>query len=379
MSTFIISPLNSIEYKKRDNALPNYNNTLQSEIEGKTNEAYCQKFLSADNVRTQIKTDYQTVTATLIDEAGTETSLTVTEVSTYTDFSFWEFVFTGQSTGYYYIKIQGTDPAFDTVNYQSEPIEIVEPYIAHNGANIIQDHLKIRHYNRENNFDLDYSTGIEHILWIPAELFEAVSGGEAEIYNNLGNETKLQETNQRIFTLKTDPIPRYLFLKINEGASQDFFEVNTIEYVTNDKGEPEYSNDYTLVSFSANLTDRFVVGLNSDDQGFVCPDIETGEIMLLEELNAFGTFQLQVPAGYAIEWIKLFKQTGTQATIDMGWSPSGTDILDGAVLTDSRANEYSRLTRIVGEASAGTIYGEVSGVGATVNIYIQLVKFKEIT
>jgi hypothetical protein len=400
MATFIISPLNSLEFKEVNNLLPNYANTLLCDVafDGVVKSEYKQKFSQSQTIITQMFTDFDTRVATLVDSLGNQTNLPVTLIKQATDEvtgeiqSYYEFSVAGQSEGVYYVTVKGTKSGEPNVYFQSENFEIVEGLKGYRRGTdevfeyeYIPNHLLIESSNTENQFDLYYGSDrlsgdpFESAIWIPAVDYKVQPGGESEVYDNLGNLAKLKEISQRVFELRSSSIPRYLAMKTHELASLDYFRVNNIQYVSEEKGENEYFANYTDGVLTMNLTQAFVVGINSDDQGRAIIDTDMATVEIKKILNASGSQQLVVSGGYSLNQITLVLESGTQADVKIGSTPSGNEIMrTESVTTGTPIKNLARnYVNQADEEAAFTAYIEITGVGASATVYLQTIINKQ--
>lgn len=384
MSTFIISPLNSLTFKELDGKLPNFNNTLDKwdVYKDSINVKECQKFLNSETITTQLRTDFTTITANLIDSSGNSTALTVTEVSSYTNYNFYNIEVSGQSNGKYYIIVSGTKDA-ETRNFESEWFELVSGKAIRTTGDevrIIEGYKRVEYYNFDpSSFYIDYSTGIRHFFWIPAEIYAINPLGEVDVYNNLDNKEKLEQTNFRALTIKTRPILRHLMLKLSEASSMDYFAINDVEYVLTEVLEPSYYGDANLVTIETQIEERFTIGINSDDEGFTADQfiIEGGLVLNIgkDDLSA-GTLELTVPEGYAVRFIDWRLTAGSSATVKIGKTPGGVEIMRDKTLTIIGEKQSIAKTDIVDWDGTGTIYVTKTGVGSVIDIWLTLTTFK---
>lgn len=406
--SFIISTLNSIEFKQINNLLPNYDNTLSKDVafEGVVNINKLQKFLTSETISTQIKTNYlltggDSITATLIDCDGNETNLPVTLIKDFTDTltgdiaAFYEFYVVGQAATKYKIKVKAVRAGEDDEFRISEPFELVAGSVGFRQTDgvpfqyeFIPNHYKIVAKNVENQFYLYYGTDrasgdpFETSIWISGVLGKPQAGGEVDTYYNLGNLSKLEQISQRIFELKTDDIPDYLALKTQELASLDSFIINDVEYVSTENGEIERFGNYTGGVLTMNFTQAFVEGINSDDQGFIIPtqgDMATIEIKKIT--NASGSQQLTVSGGYTINQITLVRESGagTQADVKIGFTPSGNEIMHLESVNDTKIikNIARNFVNPNDEEASFTAYVDISGVGASATVILQTIINKQ--
>lgn len=390
MSTFIISPVNSLTFKKLDGLLPNFNNTLErfDGYKDSINAPDCQKFLNSEVITTQLRTDFTSITATLIDSSGNQTNLTVTEVSTYPNYSFYNFDVSGLSNGQYYIRVEGIKVA-ETVLFESELFELVSGRaIRTTGGEvrIIDGYKKVKYYNNgASSFYIDYSTGIEHFFWIPAEIYSLTPTGEIDIYNNLDTKEKLEQTNFRALTFKSRPILRHLMLKFSEASSMDYFSINDVEYILPELIEPQYYGDANQVTIETQIEERFTVGVNSDDEGFTGEastggggDTTESLVMNIGQDNlSAGTKELTVPAGYAVRFIDWRLVSGSSASVKIGTTPGGNEITREKTLETIGAKQSIARTEVINWSGTGTIYITKTGVGSVIDIWLTLTTFKD--
>lgn len=401
MAISLISGLNSIQYVDVDALLPNPENTLSQDIEfdGVVNALKCQKFMTSETIQTQIKTNYivsggDTLTAILIDEDNVQTNLSVSLVANFTDelndkiTAFYQFDIVGQSEGVYRIEIKGV---FDgDIKYKhSEPFLLVQGVTRFRRTlddkftyEHIPNHYKIIARNNENqNFNY-WGGDFEVIVWVEGVNGKPQSGGEVEVYDNLGNLSKLESIDQHIYELKTADIPQYLILKIQSLFGLDFITMNDKEYVTEDNGEAEYFGNYTPGVLTINLTQAFVVGINSDDQGFVVPtneDMADAKVLVIRD--ASGSHQLEMSGGYMLNsyTLEMDSAIGTSASIKVGTISGGNDVVRREDLNDSRrvASAMRNYVNLSNPDNALVFYVEITGVGASATVRLQTIINKQ--
>lgn len=389
MSTFVISPLNSLTFKKKDGLLPNFNNTLDrfDVFIDAINVKKCQKFLSSETIKTQIRTDYETITAKLYDLSENETVLAVNEVSTYTYYSFYEFEVTGQPDGVYKIIVTGQNDGDPDVLFECEPFELVTGEVVAfqgNGVRLIPGYKKVVYYNNKNTFYIDYSTGIKHFVWIPAITFKLIPVGEIDVYNNLDTKEKLEQTNFRSILFENDQIPRHLAIKFIESSSMDYFAINDTEYIVPEIPEITYYNDSNLVTMSLSIEERFTIGVNSDDQGFETTPggdpiiIDTDLVMVIGENNlSAGTAQYAVSEGYAVRHLDMRLVSGGAATIKIGTTPGGDEISKEKTLNAPGDKLTIDRSYVLNWDGTGTVHITKTGVGSVVDVWLTTIKFRE--
>lgn len=401
-ATLIISPLNGITYKEVNNLLPNFVNTLScdEDFNGIVNENYVQKFLTSETIITQLFSDYDTIEAYLIDSSGTKTELTVSLVKqsvdkiTFEVYSYYEFSIVGRPEGKYSVAVKGIKSGEENKYFNSEPFEITKGITGYRYAHAdgtkkeyqyIPNHIRIVASNTDSNYVYwgeDRITGnpFEVKIWIPGTNRKQQPGGEIDVYDNLGNLAKLEQISQRIYELKTDDIPVHLALKVNELAALDFFSINDEFYVSEENGENEYFGNYNGSVLTMALTQKFVVGINSDDRGFtIINENEMASIIPKQINNASGSQQLTVDGGYSLNQITLALEQGTSADITIGITPGGNELM--RTETINTANPIKNIARnyvnLIDQDASFTVYIDISGVGASATVILQTILNKQ--
>lgn len=383
--SLIIGNVNPVRFARRDNKLPSYENTLEHELdfEGVVLGSYIQQFIKDEAIKIQFRSDHDTLTATLVTCDGVKSNIPVIKIKTFTEYSFYEISINTGVEDTYYINIKGATIGELTNYYRSEYFKTVEGIQgfrsnedSNEGYKYILHHLLVECSNIENDFNTffekdDFGNNFVSRFWIPTPLYKIQSEGETEVYNDLGNLTKLSETFQNSFEMITSAVPRHLAMKIQETAGLDNFFINHIQYVSLEKGELEYFGNYTSVVLTMNLTQRFAIGLNSDDRGFESITAAMADIDIKQISGASGSGSFEVLAGYMVNSNTIQLATGDNGTVKMGTTVGGDDILMQYPLSTANPHEiintqYSHPTDV-----SYTVYWETTGVGATFNIIVQ--------
>lgn len=395
----LVTGLNSIQYVGVDNLLPNPENTLSKDIafQGVVNGKKCQKFMTSETITTQVQTNYivtggDTLTAILIDSLGGQAALTVDLAASFTDTltgeitAFYEFGVVGQAIGRYQIEIKGTADG-ESKYRRSETFEIVEGVKGFRHTlddkfeyEYIPNHIKMVASNTENQAYNYWADGFEVSIWVEGVNGKPQSGGEVDTYDNLGNLTTLETIDQHTYEFKTVDIPQYLLLKIQSLLKLDFATLNDKQYVLSDNGEAEYFGNYTDGVLTLNLTQAFVEGINSDDQGVtIIENNDMAAVEIKKITNVSGAHQLTISGGYTLNQITLALESGTQADIKIGSTPSGNEIMRSETI--AAANPVLNLARNYvnqsDEAASFVAYVEISGVGASATVILQTIINKQ--
>lgn len=255
MAIFTISPVNSIQFVRRNTNAENFLNTLYHELSDPLAKTpYFQKVTNGETITIQIKTDYDSITATLYNiNTGVSASLTPAEKSTYTDFSFWEIPVTISTNGQYKIFITATLSGGNAVSYESQLIEVASSW----------EGVKIEYYNDNNTIYVDYSTGIQHLVNVFGIVKFSDIGGKDELYNNRGTEERIYSENEAIEALTIENIPFYLARQIIFGSRLDHFIVNDVEYIVKEHTISEHNGNHA-VDLILKMTEKYVEGINAD-------------------------------------------------------------------------------------------------------------------
>ena len=144
----------------------------------------------------------------------------------------------------------------ETLAYRSERFTVTDQ----------PNYLLIEWFNDENAFQMDYSVGLVHSMQIEAKLEDLGFGGDVSVYSNQGEEVKLKETAQRLFVLKCE-LPDYMAELLRLATSHDHFYINEVEFVRTEQPVATKLGTSHMYSFSAKVTQRNVIGLNTHDVG----------------------------------------------------------------------------------------------------------------
>lgn len=390
----MISVASSIKFRKDDGLLPSFDNTpVRSErFGGAAIHTFMQTVYNTDTVTLQAKVlNGYTVDLyykTNCSGIWTKLSSGTKEVDGAT-YDYWEIDIDFSATPFdamtktiFKLNVLDSGSAI-TETWYSEPVEIISEasvsyYLEGPDEDLMyySKYLKIEFYNFDNAFQVDYSTGIVHLLRVRAEMKELRSGGEGSFFDNQEEITRTSGEVKQILVLKTAPIPRYLAMMLKVAVTHDKFFVNEVEFVA--EADPDIENSLSnLVTFSCALTQREVIGLNTHDTGFDCDEYITGDVtMVLQEDTVSGQTSFTVPEGYLLHSIT-GQRTAGSPTITAGTTPGGVDILPSMELTASYVIETATINMEIAYAGDATLYVEVSGAGATANIYAILINNRQ--
>lgn len=290
-----------------------------------------------------------------------------------TYYDYWEVDIDFSTFAATYVKfkvVMTSSRALPPETWYSEPVEIIATD---------DRYLQIEFFNLENAWHVYYvnpteADRISHLLRIKGELKRYKPGGETSVFDNQNEVVKTSGEVKRTLTLETEAIPPYLAEMLAVALAHDKFFINEVEYVA--EGNPEYENSGDLASFSVSLTQRDVIGLNAHDTGYNCDTITGGDTMVLQELAASGQKSFAITDGYMILTLTGYRTAGSPV-IKAGYTPGGDEILASMVLSSTAVTEVALIPTDKSSVTGGTLYVTVSGVGATANIYIILIKNRQ--
>jgi hypothetical protein len=165
--------------------------------------------------------------------------------------------------GVYYLFFEGSDVQLFPYTARSEPIESRSTW---------KNTLVIEYTNYENDYQINYDTGITHRLRVEGDLMWPLPGGERVVHKDSKVRTiKLGEYVTRNPQLSVKNLPPYLLEKLPLAFAHDFFTVEEVEYQCEEDFEPEYIPNEALHNGTVKLIQVDFMNENSDDQG---PDVD---------------------------------------------------------------------------------------------------------
>lgn len=371
-STFIsVSKANSIILLDQTGDLQTFDNRLTKDQwwNNAVIYGYCQKYLIGDEVTIQVKVDttVESLDMTAYNEAGASTIISGVKMADYPGYVIFEFIINFSTLH----GILGHHIYFDLTHggdtVTSNPVEIIDELEADS------DLLKIEWFNDENAFELDYSTGISMMCRVEGLMKDYIPGGKAEVYDNFSEKVKLREEVYRGHTLKIPELPSNMVEKLTIAAAHDNFYINEVQFVSEDKpeiGDLELAN---LFEFSLKVIQKTVIGLNTHDTGFDCDTVSILGSMVLEKLAAAsGQHSFTVPEGYLVLTFTAYRKNGT-INLKAGTTPAGDELVLGMDLDGTTTWGVVTIGQELGGTGPHSIYVEVTGSGASVDIFILLI------
>lgn len=380
----MISVASSIKFRKEDGLLPSFDNTL---FEDETHfriakHPFMQTFFTTD---TAVKVQAEVETGQLFNLQYAIGTLKSPGVMIWGEFSsmsgeskvysgvydYWEIEL--NMSDYTYVKFRGVITENESVveTWISEPVQVIAADTRY---------LLIEFFNLEDKFHCYYTNPTEadritHRIRVKGVFRKYKSGGETSVFDNQDEIVKIKDEVKRMLTLETEPIPAYLAEMITVATAHDKFFINEVEFVAENK--PEYeTGGGDLASLTCTLTQRNVIGLNTHDIGLNCNSISDTYTMVLQEENASGQKSFTVPEGYLIATITGYRTAGNPVII-AGTTPGGNEILYGMNLSSGTPLEVATVNTEIANTGDQTLYAEVTGTGATANIYVLLIKNRQ--
>lgn len=178
-------------------------------------------------------------------------------------YNVWEVSVAWDSydNGEYYMVIECSDPQFFESRLTTEPIDL---------QTAVDDLVKIVFKNTESAFEVDYTTGIEHVLYLDGELKHPEHGGERTLMNDPERRLiKLQEYVTRKPLLVVHGIPYHLAERIILALAHDSKVINGVVYEIEDQPTVTHYDMDAFCSLQARLREVDYMADNSDDRGTV--------------------------------------------------------------------------------------------------------------
>lgn len=369
----VISKANSIRFAYQNGQLRSFDNMLSYEEEWSSaiGDIYKQTFLKDDVVLLQLRAgNSATCEVYKVYADGTETLQTETANTPYTDFTTRDYLLTFSAVEEFQIKVISKNGSTTVDTWLSECIEVVED----------EDLLLIQWSNLDqinDTFEFDYSTtqaqNNVNFMRLNGQLLEYAPGGESTIYDNQNEKTKIKGNYFRMLTLQTDKIPRQIAEILTIAMQHDLFLVNEQGFIAEES--PEINMMGGFASVSAKLTLGSSLGINAYDIGYDCDATTDSKVENLKLSGVTGAHTLTGSGGYAINQIILDLASGADATIKIGTTVGGDEILKSYQITTAKSFVVLARNTIPEAGLAGdwSIYVEVSG-GGTADIYIQLIE-----
>jgi hypothetical protein len=237
-----------------------------------------------------------------IQSGGTKTitGSLANSISGTVDRYFFNFTITLSSDYYdtstYIVITQGSD------TLTSEPI-----YVSDLSEDLANGRVKLIEYtNLDRNIsDLNrYFIDWENVapsskvfsFFIEGSTRELYSPDESEILETVETKTVISSDLFSGTTFKTGAIPDYMVDRLKAVSGLDFFAVNEQQYIKDGGVDSDLYGSSNLFQASINLTEKYVLGLNTDDLGITADDMEWHKQYINEAVVA--SIDFEEPDGY---------------------------------------------------------------------------------
>lgn len=250
----------SLRFRPVDTNMPNFDNTFA--VDADVSPYSFTHYVPAADRRFQVVTPDDNESLSYVDliHNGTRTRITdlvtsfigVNKYETYTiEFATYE-----DQCCYIEVFLEATPGSGEVLSYQTENFYVKTQ----------SSYKLIEWVNDDNRFQMDYSFGLTHALQLEAKLRKLGFGGSSSIMENQGVKVKLKETVTRVLSLECEA-PDYFIEILRLATAHDHFYINEVEYVVSEEPAINQLGDTGLYSFSAKVSQKTVIGLNSHDVG----------------------------------------------------------------------------------------------------------------
>lgn len=180
--------------------------------------------------------------------------------------------------GEWYLIIEGTDNQLATFTARTEPIEILAD---------VSELIAITYKNYDNAFKLEYSTGIEFLIYVEGELRPDKPGGEREQMDDSRRRTiLLREYVTRIVRMEVEAVTPYLAEKIKLILAHDYKTFDGVRCEVAEDAEIDYPDAlYAFCDVVARLRQVDFMTENVHDAGDVDAtllELDDSDLMELE-------------------------------------------------------------------------------------------------
>jgi hypothetical protein len=197
------------------------------------------------------------------------------DIEPYEVFEF-TIVWGDYAAGKYYMLLDGSDPQLLTYGARSEPVMTRETW---------EDRVLVKYRNNENDFEIDYSTGIIHAVRVKGVLEWPLPGVKRTVHEDSRDRLiKLEGRVRFLPELKLFDQPYYMLMRLAAAFEHDYFEVDGVEYQTEEDLDIQYTQNDPTGNATGRLRQVEYIAENTDDVGSANDvDIEilgTGDTLL---------------------------------------------------------------------------------------------------
>lgn len=366
----IVSKANSIPFIIVDGLLPSFDNTLSCDVKMLSIPAmgYEHPIFIGQSFLIQIKAGLTaTVILTRITDAGIESVVGVTTVTTYSTFKIYEYLITnpGTSISYFNASSEASLWISEWVDVFTNPNDGTYKLAEWTNQDLIND-----------NYEFDYNTvlAIANVNFM--NIIADINNYEPLVnridYNNQDEETVIKSNLFRRLKFQPDPLPHHVAEKLVIGLQHDTVQINNVGYTVPEVEMEDFGSGSEI---SATIKLKTSLGLNTHDIGFDCDSTTTGMIEPKEIEGATGSGQFTVSEGYIISWAVAQKVSGTPL-LKIGTTPGGGDILpEEEIINTTPPQSLNLVYTPVFTKTSYTIYYTLSG--GVLNLAITTAPFRQ--
>jgi hypothetical protein len=363
---------NGLHFHPLNGQMPSFDNTLfiderfRNIISGRY---YYQKYFASDTLVIQVRVGSgDTCTLTYYDDAGASGDIAGALSQAYDSGDFWQFdVSLAARLGrkLYFVAENTSEPTDDL--WQSEMIEVVADD---------DDLLLLEWYGNDAQFGCDY-TDFTPFLRVGAVFKDIIPKEDVTVYGNQNEVTKLYHKVSRQIEFKTGNLPRYLVEKIVIASAHDYFFVNEVAFVREEKSEVTNYEGRNEGEIKIVLTQANVLGLNTHDVGFDCETMtSTCKVINMQQEAVSANTTFTIPEDHGLDIITVWYNSGTDVRLLFGTTPAGDEIAD---VRPSAGDPQITLNVPMDLAKTGTatLYVGVSGTSPDVDIFVRTIQNRE--
>jgi len=174
---------------------------------------------------------------------GIDASIIVGSIYNRDNFEVYEFIvnMVDYEDNLFRVRINAENDLFPDVEYLSEEINV---------SNNVEDLLEIR-YKNTSNTDINYSTGIEHLIRVPFNKITGQYDEESETYKTDTTSKLLSADLYEVDEFVLEPNTKEIWRKINIALTHEIVIINGVSYVKNASFNTEPLGETNLYVLSA--------------------------------------------------------------------------------------------------------------------------------
>jgi hypothetical protein len=190
--------------------------------------------------------------------AGVDAPIIVGSVYNRDNFEVYEFIINmdDYENNLFRVQINAENELFPDIEYLSEEINV---------SDNVKDLLEIR-YRNSGNTDINYSTGIEHLIRVPFNKITGQYDEESETYKTDTTAKLLSADLYEVDEFVLEPNTKEIWRKVNIALTHEIVIINGVSYVKNASFNTEPLGETNLYVLSAAMIKTGnVYNINSND------------------------------------------------------------------------------------------------------------------